>query len=205
MFVGPGLEEEPGLREAADDLVGCLRRGEPVKPAVRVVETTRLVHRREHGELVHDAEVEVFLSGSGGDVNDAGALVERDVVPRDDAVLDFTAGTEIVERPAVAEPDELGARDDLRERLVRVPRDGYPLAVLSSSVLGIGLDCRRDVRRQRPGRGRPDHDRLAGLVEQREAHEQRRVRPILVDAALGQLVLGERRAAARAPFRRTVP
>ena len=204
MLVGSRLEEEARLGEPPDDLIGCFRRGEPVQPAVRVVEATRLVHRGEHGELVHEPQLEVLLAGAGGDVHDARALFERHLVPRDHAVLDLTAGTEIVERPAVAQPDELRARDDPRERLVRVPRGRDPLAVLAAPVLGVGLHGRRDVRRQRPGRRRPDHERLARLVEQWEPHEQRRVGPVLVDAALRQLVLGERRATARTPLGRAV-
>src|SRR5439155_20481949 len=51
---------------------------------------------------------------------------------------------------------------------------------------------------------RPDHDRLALAVGQREAHEERGIRAILIDAGLRQLVLRERRAAARAPPGRAV-
>jgi hypothetical protein len=40
-------------------------------------------------------------------VDDAGALVERDLVPRDDAVLDRRARPSVVERAAVAPADEL--------------------------------------------------------------------------------------------------
>ena len=42
------------------------------------------------------------------------------------------------------------------------------------------------------------------MVEQRKAHEERRVRALLVDAALRQLVLRDRRPAARAPLGRAV-
>src|SRR4029079_10591963 len=174
------------------------------QPAVCVVETTRLVHRGENRELVHASQLEVLLAGAGSDVHDACALLERHLVPRDHTVLDLTAGTEIVERPAIAQPDELLAREDSRERLLRIPRDGDPLAVLATPVFSIGLAGRRDVRRQRPGRRRPDHERLARLFEQWKPHEQRRVGPVLIDAALRQLVLGEGRATARTPFGRSV-
>ena len=66
------------------------------------------------------------------------------------------------------------------------------------------MNRRGDVRRQRPGRRRPDDDVLAVAVEERKADEERRVGAILVDARLRQLVLGERRAAARAPLGRAV-
>jgi hypothetical protein len=123
-------------------------------------------------------------------VDDARSLLERHLVPRDNAVLDLAAGTEVVERPAITKSDELRARDDPHERLTRVPRDRDPLAVLAPPVLRVRLDGRCDVRRQRPRRRRPDHERLPGLVEQGEAHEQGRVGPVLVDAALRELVLG---------------
>ena len=83
-------------------------------------------------------------------------------------------------------------------------RREHPLAVVAQPVLALGVDGGGDVRRQRPGGRRPDDDRLARPVEEREAHEERRVALLLVDARLGQLVLGERGAAARAPLGRAV-
>jgi len=47
-------------------------------------------------------------------------------------------------------------------------------------------------------------DRLAGPITQREAHLQRGVGALLVDTRLGELVLGERGATARAPLDRAV-
>ena len=122
-----------------------------------------------------------------------------------DAMVDLSARAEVVERPAIPEPDEVGALHGSDERLVGVARGRDPLSVLAEPVVGVGLDGRRDVRRERPRRRRPDDERLAGLVEEREADEQGRVDPILVHAALRELVLRDRRAAARAPLRRTVP
>src|SRR5262249_15648917 len=61
-----------------------------------------------------------------------------------------------------------------------------------------------DVRRQRPRRGRPHDERFPRTVAQREAHVERGIRLLLVDAGLRQLVLRERRAAARAPGGRAV-
>ena len=118
---------------------------------------------------------------------------------------DLAAGAELVERAAVREPDELLAEDAADEALVGVPGDRDPFAALTQAVLGVGLDRSGDVRRQRPGRRRPDHDGLAVPVEQREAHVQRRVASVLVDARLCQLVLRERGAAARAPLGRAMP
>ena len=72
----------------------------------------------------------------------------------------------------------------------------------------------RDVRRERPGGGRPHQKCLTGawgqspptgghITHDREAHEDARVRHLAV--AVDHLVLGERRAAPRAPRHRAVP
>ena len=114
VLVGARFEEEARLAEPADDLVGGLGGREAVQPAVGVVEATRLVDRREHGELVDSAELEVLLSGARGDVDDAASLLERDLVPRDDAMVDLSARAEVVERPAIPEADELGALSRVR-------------------------------------------------------------------------------------------
>ena len=201
MLLHARLEQEARLREPAHDLIRGLGRREAVQPSVRVVEATRLVDGGEHGEVVDTAELEVLLPRSGSDVDDAGPLLERDLVPRDHAVLDVRCGRQVVERPAVAEADELRSRGGLDERLVGVARGRNPLAVLAPPVLGVGLDRRRDVRGQRPRRRRPDDERLALPVEEREPDVERRVAAILVDAALRQLVLRDGRAATRAPLR----
>ena len=137
-------------------------------------------------------------------MDDAGPLLERDLVPGDHAMLDLSSGAEVVERASIAEADELLPWDDPRERLLGITRDGDPLAVLAQAVLRVLLDRGRDVGRQRPRCGRPDHERLAGVVEKREAHEERGVAPILVDTALRQLVLRERGPATRTPLGRAV-
>ena len=111
VLVLPDLEQEAGLGEPTDDLVCRLRRREPVQPAVGVVEAPGLVDRGEHGQVVDPAEVEVLLARPGGDVHDPASLVERDLVPRDDAMLDLRARAELVERSPVSEPDELRTLD----------------------------------------------------------------------------------------------
>src|SRR5438046_1916691 len=119
-------------------------------------------------------------------------------------MVDGRAGPEIVERPAVAEPDQLLAAQALHEALVGIARDRDPLAVLAQAVLGVRLHRRGDVRGQRPRRRRPDDERLTLPVEKRKADEERGVGLLLVDARLAELVLGKRRAAPRAPLRRAV-
>ena len=115
---------------------------------------------------------------------------------------DFLLRGQVVERPLVLEPDELLA-----------PRDVVVLVLLRrasaqspsrSPYSASGLDGGRDVRGQRPGRRRPDDERLALAVLEREAHEERRVLELLVVLLAGLLVLRERRPAAWAPLRRAV-
>src|SRR6266540_2732752 len=71
-------------------------------------------------------------------------------------------------------------------------------------VLGVRLDRRRDVRRKRPWRRRPDDERLALPAVQREAHVQRRMLELGVVLLAGLLVLRERSSAARAPLGRAM-
>ncbi len=194
--------EQATVAEVADDLLRRLDGREAVQPAVLGIEPARLVDGRQHGELVHLRELEVLAAAAGRDVDDAGARVEGDVVPRDHAVLDLRAGLERVERPAVAPADELGPLDDAREALVREERTGNPLPVLEQAVVGGRVDRRGDVRGQRPRGRRPDDDPLALVVEQREADVERGVEAVLVVAV--QLVGGDRGAAARAPLGRAM-
>ena len=204
MLVQPRIDQKAVLAEPADDLIGRLDRREPMQPAVRVEEPAGFVNRHQHGQVVDHAELEVLLPGAGRDVDDPCSLLERDLVPRDHAMLHLRAGPELVERPRVAPADELLAARPLDESLVGIPGDSDPLPVVTPAVLGVRLDGRGHVRRQRPGRRRPDHERLVGPVEQRQADEEGRVGAILVDARQRELVLGERGAAARAPLRRAV-
>ena len=204
MLERAGLEQEAGLREPADDLIGRLDGRETVKPPVRVIEAARLVDGREHRQVVDPPELEVLLACARSDVDDAAPVVEGHLVPRDHPVLHLGPRPEVVERSPVAQPDELRSRDDARECLLRVTRDGDPLPVLAPPVIRVVLHRGRDVRGQGPGGRRPDHERFPGPVEQGETDEERRVDPILIDAALRELVLRERRPAARAPLGRAV-
>ena len=84
-----GFDEEAGLAEPPDDLIRGLGRREAVEPAVVVVETARLVDRRENRQVVHARKLEVLAAGAGRDVHDPGPLVHRHVLPGDDAMLDL--------------------------------------------------------------------------------------------------------------------
>jgi hypothetical protein len=65
-------------------------------------------------------------------------LVERHVAPGNDAVVDGAPGPECVERPLVAETDQLLAPQAVLEALVRIPLDRDPVAVLGEAVLRVG-------------------------------------------------------------------
>ena len=175
-----------------------------MQPAVVVVEAARLVDGRQHRQVVHLRQLKVLAAAPRRDVHDPRSLVHRDVLPGDDAVLDRGRRRQLVERAAVAPADELRAPEPLDEDVLGVELHGHPLAVFAPPVLLLGVHRRRDVRRHRPGRRRPHDEELAVAIEEREAHVERRVGPVLVDARLRQLVLRQRRAAARAPLRRAV-
>ena len=92
VLVQARLDEHALLLEVADDLLRGLDGRQAVQPAVVVVEAARLVDRHQHGQVVHARELEVLGAAAGRDVDDAGALVERHLVPRDDAMVDRGAG-----------------------------------------------------------------------------------------------------------------
>ena len=94
VLVDAGLDEAALLLERADDLLRRFDGREPVQPAVVVVEAAGLVDRHQHRQVVHAPELEVLGAAARRDVHDPGALVERDLVPRDHAVLDGGAGRE---------------------------------------------------------------------------------------------------------------
>ena len=202
--VGVRVLEEPTLAKVAEDLIGSLNSRCSVQPAVLRQEAPALVDGDEHGQVVHLRELEVLRAGARCDVDDAGPLLERDVVPGDDAVHDRLRGLEVVVRALVLEPDQVGTAHAFHEGLVGEAFDGDPLAGVLSAVLGVGIDRGGDVRRQCPRRRRPDDERLPVTSLQREADEERRIRLVAVDVGLRQLVLRDRRAAARAPLGRAV-
>ena len=159
--IRPGLDEQASLAEATDD--GLLHRvGRDARErSVVVVEDARLVDRHEHRQAVHAAQLEVFRASSRRDVDDARALVERDVVPRDDAMLDLRRRREVVERAVVGAPHELFAQHPLYEVCIRPALDGVPVAVRGPPVLRVRPHGGGNVRGKRPRRRRPDDERLA--------------------------------------------
>ncbi len=189
----------PRAREVGGDVLARLVGPTAGQPPVRGEERAGLVDRHQHGEVLHLAQVEVLAAAARRDVDEAGALVRRDLVPHDHPVSHLAPGAEVVEGTGVAPAHELAAQERLHDLLVAGPLDTDPVAVGQPPVPGGRLDGHRHVGRERPRRGGPDHDGLAGPVEQREADRQRRV--LAVDVAADQLVGRDRRAAARAPLR----
>src|SRR5439155_19877419 len=98
-------------------------------------------------------------AAAGRDVDDAGALVERDVIPRDHAVLDALLRGEILERAAVVEADEVLAAQALDIVAVGEDVERDPVTVLATRRWRVGAHRRGDGRRQRAGRRRPDDGR----------------------------------------------
>jgi hypothetical protein len=109
---------------------------------------------------------------------------------------------QVVERPRVLEPDEILAAGDMVVLTLLLGQRPEPVA---QPVLRVRLDRGRNVRRQRPRRRRPDHERLAVPILEREADEERRVLELGVVLLTGLLVLRERCPAPRAPLGRAMP
>ena len=84
----------------------------PCERAVLGGHSTRFVDRDQHGQVVDARELEVLGAGARRDVDDPGALGERDLVPRDHPVDDSLLRRQVVERAFVLEPDELLTPDD---------------------------------------------------------------------------------------------
>ena len=174
-----------------------------MQPAVVVVEAAGLVDRHQHGQAVHARELEVLRAGAGRDVDDAVPSVECHLVPRDHAMLDAGCAASPSYGPSYREADELSPRARRTNVLstgTRAP--ARPTRRSRADVLGIGFTAAATFAGQRPRGRRPDDERLARMVEQREADEQRRVAAVLVGA--DQLVLRDRGPAARAPDVRAV-
>src|SRR5829696_3207438 len=150
-----------------------------MQPAEAIVEAARLVDRHNDGEVVYPRELEILRAASGSDVDDPGSLLHRDLIPGDNAMLNTRCPGQLIERSLVAPADQFGSRPAFDVDLVGVALDRNPLPVLLEAVLLVRMDCGGDVRGERPGRGRPDRQRLARPVEQRKADEERRIGALL--------------------------
>ena len=143
----PGLDEEAGLAEAADDLVGGLGRREAVQPAVVVVEAARprrpASAPRRPCDLARARSPRRRSRARCGRCRCPGPSI--DLVPRDDAVLDRRARRRGRRTGrGSASPTSSEPRSRSHERVVGEARDRDPLAVLAPAVL-----ARRGGRRRR--------------------------------------------------------
>ena len=209
--------------EVLDDRLGDVADIPPRERAEAVQEDPGFVERGHDRQPERAAELEVLGAAARCDVDDARPLVLADLGPGDDPVLVRNVrrvgrargerrlhGGQVVERPGVAPADHVRAghlledleRPDERglERALAEPELIAPLP--HADVAQRRPDGGRDVRGQRPGRGRPDQERLPGPVDQREADRQPRIVPVLV--ALVHLRLRDARPAAGAPRHRVV-
>ena len=142
-------------------------------------------------------------------MDDPGALFLSDFIPRHDPVLVRLSGLvagalregvadrwELVERTAVAPPDEIRA-GPLLENLERA-NDGLPQgpaanpelvpALADPYVAELRPDGRRHIGRQGPGGGRPQQERFARPIEERKAEGEAGV--FTIGVALVHLHLG---------------
>ena len=189
----PARVESRPLLADADTGSATSSRGQPVEAEPRE-QRPGLVEGREHGKAVDARELEVLLAAPGAmwmmPVPSSRATssqgITRWTTPR--CAASSSKG------PSYWSPTS-SAPSALRRILVRGARS-RPLPALAQPVVGVGLDRRGDVRRQRPGRRRPDQQRLALAPFERKAHVERRM--LTPGTRRRELVL-EIGAAARAP------
>ncbi len=209
--------------EVLDDRVGHVAHVAPRQRAEPADEDAALVERGDDRQPERLAELEVLGAAARGDVDDAGPLVLADVGPRHDPVLvgrvrgvgraggeGLPDSRQVVERPVIAPADHVRS-GDLVEHLERtgerglegpLPQPVDPVTLADLDVADGRADGGSHVRGQRPGRRRPDQQRFARPVAERERDRQPRVVPVLV--ALVHLGLRDARPAPRAPRHRVV-
>ncbi len=217
VLVGQVAEQQPPGLEVLDQVeVGVLEELAADQPEV-VGEVPVGQHRVHHRQAVGLAHRHVVLAERGGLVHQAGAVLGGDVPAEDDVVR---RGGEVheVERALVGPALHVAAGDlvldapALTEHLLEQRRrHDQPLPAVGGEHVGdVGVRGHGGVGDQRPRRGRPHQQAGAraavgaavGSGGQREPDVDRRVGDGLV--ALGQLVVGEPGAAARAVRRDAV-
>ncbi len=212
VLVGEHAEHQPTPGQVLDEHpVGGLEEHPADQFGVGAEGSVRL-DRVDQRQPVLPADDHVVLAEGRRLVNQAGAVLGGDVLGHHDVVgaahdvgeldqlegtlvgpeLQLPAGEGAAQPPAVAEHlfgQRLGDHEGLAAGDV----------VRGDHVADVGMDGHRGVADQRPGRGRPHQQGSLprqGTGGQREPHVHRRVGDILV--ALGELVVAQRRAAARA-------
>ena len=203
--------EEPPLLEVGQDRladVGGLAPAQPVEP--RVVPAV-LVDRPDHRQADLATQLVVLRTAARGDVDDPGPLLLADLGPGDHAVLVARLRERLPDRRQLVERTRVPPAGQLRpgpllhdlewsaERLLQgsLAHPEVVAALAHLDVAQVRANGGGDVRGQRPGRRRPDQERLAGPVHQREPHREPWILAVLV--ALVHLHLGQAGPAPRAP------
>ncbi len=197
--------------ERVDDDVVCVPDVHVRKCPGRRGETPAGVDRAEGLKPFADADQVVVPSVPGGDMDEAGVL-ERDIVGRHDPVPDLRLVRHVPgERGRVLHPDQVAPAQSFEDGEVLVPahlQDGLdefigdPEDLFAAVFLRPhprvgerGVDRHRNVRRERPGCRRPDHQEFILAPDDRELDEDGGVGlvPVL------HLRIGDRRLAPGAP------
>ena len=208
MRKGQSGQEQPAPAQVLDDLFVDLL-GALARPRRAFHELALRIHQLYEGKLVVTAHARVVLAERRGDVHDAGAVGQRDIVVADHIPALFAGigdALEAVER-LVGRAAKLGAlhgfehlalmrlfaKDGVQQRLRQDV--GLPIQ-LELAVVLMRVDAQGHVGGKRPGRGGPGEDIGILTAYDLEANRGRNVADLLV--ALRDLVAGERGAAAGA-------
>ena len=210
MAVRGPREEQVALLQQAGDRAGGLDDPRPREGPQAIEVAPFGIDRRDDGKAMPAAEVEVLEAAAGRDVDDPGAFLGRHLLPGDHAVFDAPLDGQLVERPDVAQSDELGALDG-SPRLTehRVPPGEAGGDVVDGAlphafgVVELGLNGHRHVGGQGPGRRRPHEQPVVRPIQEREGDGHRLVRALGV--GIQHLVLRDRGAAPRTPRHRAMP
>ncbi len=174
-----GDQQSPCVQVLHQQRVGVLDEDPAHELRTLVGELPRVVHLCVRGPPLTPTRREVVGAESGRDVDDAGALIHRDEVGRDDAmrvaVLDVRI-RRLVVRAHQERPGELVARTHVvaaghSAQVVQPRRRDDQVALpprrRHADVRRVGVDRQAQVRAERPRRGRPrddgrpDHARIA--------------------------------------------
>ena len=213
VLVGLGAPQHAARAELVDQRRVRALEEHPADQRDVGVEVPVRADRVDHLEALGLGHEVVLGAERGRHVHQAGAGVGGHVVAVDDAVCvsEALVGDQ-VERAAVVAAEQVGAREAvghpgvLAQHRQQVLGDDEVVTVADGGahVGDVAGDGDGGVRRQRPGRRRPDQEVGAGpgTVGEREAHVDRGVDVVLVPE--GDLVVGQRRLVARAVRRDAV-
>ena len=173
----------------------------------RLVERAVVANGIRPDDAVRAADGGVVFAEGWSEVNDPCAVVGRDELGWDDRERMRRPG-EVRKQGTVCPPDQRFAGRLSRlappAQLGCEPSDGVARqphrlpALLHRDICDAWPDCERDVRRQRPGRRRPCEERLRGIVDELQAHGDRRIHTGPERVILSGFEIRQRRLTARA-------